>query len=64
METELSFNVHGTVYVPISSEDADPLEREVILLGQLLDRVRDEQEYLKIRERRHRNSIVLNMSAS
>ena len=56
---ELSFNVHGTVFVAISSDDADPLEKEVRTLGELLQQVKDEQEYLKIRERTHRNSVLL-----
>ena len=54
---EVSFNVHGIVYVPASVGDSDPLEREVRTLGELLRQVKDEQEYIKIRERTHRNSI-------
>jgi len=56
---EVSFNVHGIVYVPASSDDSDPLEREVRALGELLRQVKDEQEYIKIRERTHRNSKSL-----
>lgn len=56
---EVSFNVHGIVYVPASVGDSDPLEREVRTLGELLRQVKDEQEYIKIRERTHRNSILI-----
>ena len=38
-------------------DDADPLDREVRTLGELLQQVKDEQEYIKVRERVHRNSI-------
>ena len=54
----MSFNVHGIVYVPASVGDSDPLEREVRTLGELLRQVKDEQEYIKIRERTHRNSTI------
>ncbi len=54
---EVSFNVHGIVYVTATPDDADPLEKEVRTLGELLQQVKDEQEYIKIRERVHRNSI-------
>ena len=55
---EISFNVHGIVYVPYTEHDADPLEREVRTLAELLQQVKDEQEYIKIRERVHRNSTL------
>ena len=54
---DVSFNVYGVVYVPASSE-SDPLENEVRMLGELVRQVKDEQEYLKIRERTHRNSMA------
>jgi hypothetical protein len=54
----VSFNVYGVVYVA-STGDSDPLEKEVRTLGELLRQVKDEQEYLKIRERTHRNSMPL-----
>jgi hypothetical protein len=54
---EINFNVHGVVYVPVEHADSDPLEKEVRTLGELLQQVKDEQEYIKIRERVHRNSI-------
>jgi p24 family protein beta-1 len=51
----VSFNVYGVVYVA-STPDSDPLDKEVRTLGELLRQVKDEQEYLKTRERTHRNS--------
>jgi len=52
-EKEVSFNVHGVVYVP---EVEDPLEREVRALSEELAQVKDEQEYIVVRERMHRNT--------
>ena len=49
--------MHGIVYVPATPGDEDPLEKEVRTLGELLQQVKDEQEYIKIREQVHRNSI-------
>ena len=48
--------MHGIVYVTATTGDEDPLEKEVRTLGVLLQQVKDEQEYIKIRERVHRNS--------
>lgn len=56
---EVSFNMHGIVYIPASELDADPLEKEIRTLAELLQQVKDEQEYIKIRERVHRNSTGL-----
>lgn len=53
---EVSFNVHGIVYVPESQAPADPLEHEVRALSQLLAQVKDEQSYIVVRERTHRNT--------
>ncbi|KAG0639736.1 emp24/gp25L/p24 family/GOLD-domain-containing protein [Tuber brumale] len=53
---EVSFNVHGIVYVPEEPESSDPLEREVRSLGEMLNQVKDEQEYIVVRERVHRNT--------
>ncbi|KAL7276714.1 p24 complex component [Rhizina undulata] len=53
---EVSFNVHGIVYVPEEPESSDPLEREVRNLGEMLNQVKDEQEYIVVRERVHRNT--------
>lgn len=51
----LSFNVHGIIYVP-DEGDMLPIEREIRDLAAGLQAVKDEQEYLVIRERVHRNS--------
>jgi hypothetical protein len=70
---EVSFNVHGIVYVPEEEVPANPLEFEgklhrinrleatlmpiaVRQLSELLAQVKDEQSYIVIRERIHRNT--------
>ncbi|KAI9890719.1 MAG: p24 complex component [Vezdaea aestivalis] len=53
---EVSFNVHGIVYVPESDAPSDPLEAEVKKLSEFVGQVRDEQGYIVIRERTHRNT--------
>lgn len=53
---EVSFNVHGIVYVTESESSADPLETEVRRLSDLLAQVKDEQQYILFRERTHRNT--------
>ena len=83
---EVSFNVHGIVYVPESEAPSDPLEKEgtchcsinlghhlqrafyliqlltlvyyitVKELTELLQQVKDEQSYIIVRERTHRNT--------
>ncbi|PWN42707.1 supernatant protein factor, C-terminal domain-containing protein [Ceraceosorus guamensis] len=51
----VSFNVHGIIYVPDDGEML-PIEREIRDLAAALQQVKDEQEYLVIRERVHRNT--------
>ncbi|KAF4781927.1 emp24/gp25L/p24 family/GOLD [Colletotrichum scovillei] len=53
---EVSFNVHGIVYVSETDVPADPLEVEVKHLSELLAQVKDEQSYIVLRERTHRNT--------
>ncbi|KAJ4394625.1 p24 complex component [Gnomoniopsis smithogilvyi] len=53
---EVSFNVHGIVYVSESDTPSDPLEAEVKKLSELLAQVKDEQSYIVVRERTHRNT--------
>ncbi|KKA31147.1 hypothetical protein TD95_000579 [Thielaviopsis punctulata] len=53
---EVSFNVHGIVYVNEEDIEADPLETEVRHLSDLLAQVKDEQSYIVVRERTHRNT--------
>ncbi|OLL24044.1 Endosomal protein P24B [Neolecta irregularis DAH-3] len=53
----VSFNVHGVVYVSDEDPDhQDPMERQVRELSELLEAIRDEQEYIVARERMHRNT--------
>lgn len=53
---EVSFNVHGIVYVPESDTPSDPLEAAVRDLANLMAQVKDEQAYIVVRERTHRNT--------
>ncbi|KAK4634912.1 Endosomal protein P24B [Fulvia fulva] len=53
---EVSFNVHGIVYVPESDAPLDPLEKEIRILSDHIAQVRDEQSYMVLRERIHRNT--------
>ncbi|KAK8160898.1 emp24/gp25L/p24 family/GOLD-domain-containing protein [Phyllosticta citrichinensis] len=53
---EVSFNVHGIVYVPESEAPQDPLEKEVRQLSELVAQVKDEQGYIVVRETVHRNT--------
>jgi hypothetical protein len=53
---EVSFNVHGVVYVSEAEVPSDPLEAEVKRLSELIAQVKDEQAYIIIRERTHRNT--------
>jgi len=71
---EVSFNVHGIVYVPEAEAPSDPLEAEgkcarlgrtcpglivgsaVRQLSELMTQVKDEQSYIVVRERTHRNT--------
>ncbi|KAL1946749.1 hypothetical protein VTO73DRAFT_14853 [Trametes versicolor] len=51
----VSFNVHGVIYV--DDEDiVSPIEREIRQLSHGLTSVKDEQEYIVVRERTHRNT--------
>ncbi|KAK9465770.1 emp24/gp25L/p24 family/GOLD-domain-containing protein [Lipomyces arxii] len=53
---EVAFNVHGVVFVDASETPADPLEIEIKNLGVVVEQVKDELEYLLVRERMHRNT--------
>ncbi|KAK9481028.1 emp24/gp25L/p24 family/GOLD-domain-containing protein [Lipomyces japonicus] len=53
---EVGFNVHGIVYIDASDVPADPFEVEVKALSNVVEQVKDELEYLLIRERVHRNT--------
>ncbi|KDQ20700.1 hypothetical protein BOTBODRAFT_26718 [Botryobasidium botryosum FD-172 SS1] len=53
---QLSFNVHGVIYVEDDGTVA-PIEREIRELSAALQSVKDEQEYIVVRERIHRNTV-------
>ena len=53
---EVSFNVHGVVYVPESEAPQEPIEKEIRSMVEILNQVRDEQGYIVVRERTHRNT--------
>ena len=53
---EVSFNVHGIVYVSEADSPQDPLDAEVKKLSEILSQVKDEQSYIVVRERTHRNT--------
>ncbi|CCE64237.1 hypothetical protein TPHA_0H00270 [Tetrapisispora phaffii CBS 4417] len=53
---DVTFNVHGTKYVDADGDDTDTLEGSVNALMKLVHEVRNEQEYLILRERTHRNT--------
>lgn len=51
----VSFNVHGIVYVA-GDDVVAPIEREIRKLAAGLVSVKDEQEYIIVREKTHRNT--------
>jgi len=51
----VSFNVHGIMYVEDDGHTA-PIEKEIRSLSLALEAVKDEQEYIVVRERLHRNT--------
>ena len=51
----LSFNVHGVLYLT-DEEGLIPAERELRELANNVQLFKDEQDYLSMRERVHRNS--------
>lgn len=56
-----SFNVHGVLYVEDSGEVA-PVETEIRALSTGLQGVKDEQEYIVVRERVHRDTAESTVS--
>ncbi|KAH7916123.1 emp24/gp25L/p24 family/GOLD-domain-containing protein [Hygrophoropsis aurantiaca] len=51
----VSFNVHGIIYMT-DDDVVAPVEREIRSLAIGLTSVKDEQEYITVRERRHRDT--------
>ena len=48
--------MHGIVYVAEADTPQDPLEAEVRKLSEMMEMVKDEQSYIVVRERTHRNT--------
>lgn len=55
-DKQVSFNVHGIIYIPEEADIVAPVEREIRSLAIGLLAVKDEQEYIVVRERRHRDT--------
>lgn len=56
VDVDVSFNVHGVIYVDVGDPKADTLDYAIQKLSQLTNDVKAEQSYLVIRERTHRNT--------
>ena len=56
VDIDVSFNVHGVVYVDANDPKADSLDYAIQRLSQLTSDFKAEQGYLVIRERTHRNT--------
>jgi hypothetical protein len=61
MADACSFNVHGILYIE-NDEQTAPVEQEIRDLSAGLQLVKDEQAYLVVRERVHRNSKLSSRS--
>lgn len=55
-QKDVSFNVHGVVYVDVNDPNGDALDFSLRRLTQLIGDVKNEQSYLVVRERTHRNT--------
>lgn len=53
---DVSFNIWGTKYVDANDEEDDSLDSALKKLTRLINEVKNEQEYIVIRERTHRNT--------
>lgn len=53
---DVTFNVHGVVWVDLDDPHSDTLDSAVRKLSKLIKEVEDEQSYIVIRERTHRNT--------
>ncbi|KAI5957143.1 EMP24 [Candida jiufengensis] len=56
VDLDVSFNIHGVVYVDVNDPKSNTLDYAIQRLSQLTDEVKAEQGYLVIRERTHRNT--------
>ncbi|ANB11965.1 Emp24p [Sugiyamaella lignohabitans] len=53
---DVTFHIHGIVYVDNDNPSPDSLDSQVKILSRLVQEVKNEQGYLVIRERTHRNT--------
>ncbi|ODV72359.1 Emp24p CYBJADRAFT_141610 [Cyberlindnera jadinii NRRL Y-1542] len=53
---DVSFNIHGVLYVDINDPENDSLDAAVRRLAVLTNDVKNEQGYIVVRERTHRNT--------
>lgn len=56
VDLDVSFNIHGVVYIDVNDPKSDSLEYAIQRLNQLTEDVKAEQGYLVMRERTHRNT--------
>lgn len=53
---DVSFNIHGVIYIDVNDPNADNLDAAVKKLAQLTREVKNQQGYIVVRERTHRNT--------
>ena len=53
---DVTFNVYGVVYMDVDDPNNDSLDASVRKLSKLVKEVKNEQDYIVIRERTHRNT--------
>lgn len=53
---DVTFNIHGVVYVDVDDENSNTLDSSIRKLSKLIREIKDEQGYIVIRERTHRNT--------
>ncbi|ODV68073.1 hypothetical protein HYPBUDRAFT_152729 [Hyphopichia burtonii NRRL Y-1933] len=56
VDLDVTFNVHGVIYIDVNDPKSDSLDYAVQRLSELTSDVKAEQGYLVIRERTHRNT--------
>lgn len=56
VDLDVSFNVHGVIYIDANDPESDSLDYAIQKLSELTSDVKAEQNYLVIRERTHRNT--------
>ncbi|XBW36541.1 hypothetical protein QEN19_002117 [Hanseniaspora menglaensis] len=53
---DVTFNIYGVIYVDLDNPNTDSLDASVRQLSKLVHEVKNEQSYIVIRERTHRNT--------